>query len=49
MIFRDIFLDEEDDNHKQGTHLEIHRLLKDSLKKDDLQDSLISKLCENER
>jgi len=43
--------DEEDNNNnnEKEPHIEIHKSLKDSLKTDDLQDSLISKLCEIER
>ncbi|CAF3782654.1 unnamed protein product [Adineta steineri] len=41
--------DEEQEKNTQETRVELHKLLKDSLKNDDLQDSLISKLCEIER
>jgi len=41
--------DSENEKNIQETHFELHKLLKDSLKNDDLHDSLISKLCEIER
>ncbi|CAF0906134.1 unnamed protein product [Adineta ricciae] len=45
--------DDDDDKDKNAnieqTRFELHKLLKDSLKKDDLQDSVLSKLCEIER
>jgi len=34
---------------EQEPHLEVHDLLKSTLKNDDLQDSFIAKLCEMER
>jgi hypothetical protein len=48
-IADDIESDEEDSSDEKESYIEFHKLLKDSLKNDDLQDSLISKLCENER
>ncbi|CAF1393191.1 unnamed protein product [Rotaria magnacalcarata] len=45
--------DDDDDGEKEKcseeTRFELHKLLKESLKNDDLQDNLISKLCEIER
>jgi hypothetical protein len=41
--------DSENEKNFQETRFELHKLLRDSLKNDDLQDSLISKLCEIER
>jgi len=41
--------DNENEKNNQETRFELHKLLKDSLKNDDLHDSLISKLCEIER
>ncbi|CAF2372213.1 unnamed protein product [Rotaria sp. Silwood2] len=45
--------DDDDDDEKEKcseeTRFELHKLLKDSLKNDDLQDSLLNKLCEIER
>ncbi|CAF0849379.1 unnamed protein product [Rotaria sp. Silwood1] len=45
--------DDDDDDEKEKcseeTRFQLHKLLKESLKKDDLQDSLISKLCDIER
>jgi hypothetical protein len=40
--------DEKDKNYKE-TRFELHKLLRERLKDDDLQDNLIVKLCENER
>ena len=40
--------DEKDKNYKE-TRFELHKLLRERLKEDDLQDNLIAKLCENER
>jgi hypothetical protein len=49
-IEEDLSIDDEEDNHeKKETHIEMHQLLKDRLKNDDLQDNLLTKLCENER
>lgn len=39
----------ERDNNDNETRIELHKLLKEQLKHDDLQDSLINKLCEIER
>ncbi|CAF1407645.1 unnamed protein product [Rotaria sordida] len=45
--------DDDDDDEKEKcseeTRFELHKLLKKSLKNDELQDSLISKLCDIER
>ena len=41
--------DDDEEKNSNGNQLELHKLLKDSLKNDDLQDTLISKLCEIER
>ena len=49
----DLSDDDDDDKNKnenvEQTRFELHKLLKDSLKRDDLQDSVLSKLCEIER
>lgn len=43
--------DDEDKNEEytEETRLELHRLLKESLKREEIHDSLLSKLCEIER
>jgi hypothetical protein len=41
--------DDEKDNKIQETRFELHKLLRERLKEDDLQDNLITKLCEIER
>lgn len=48
------FIDEDDSNSdkdidEKETCIELHKLLKDHLKHDDLQDRLINKLCDIER
>lgn len=42
-------VDKDKNENMEQTRFELHKLLKDSLKKDDLQDSVLSKLCEIER
>lgn len=49
-----IFISEKDLNktnqsYENDTQFELHKLLKDTLRRDDLQDSLINKLCDLER
>ncbi|CAF3489317.1 unnamed protein product [Rotaria sp. Silwood1] len=56
-IFHDLQDDEEENTNqnetdnvsRRGTRFELHKLLKDNLRKDDLQDSLINKLYDFER
>jgi len=40
---------ETNNSSLQETKFELHKLLKDNLRKDDLQDGLINKLCDFER
>ncbi|UJR15732.1 hypothetical protein I4U23_002667 [Adineta vaga] len=49
IINEDDSSDDDKDKNIDDTHVEFHKLLKDSLKNDDMQDSFLSKLCENER
>jgi hypothetical protein len=43
------FIREKNDSFQLETRFELHKLLKDNLRKDDLQDNLINKLYNFER
>ncbi len=43
------FIREKNDSFQPETRFELHKLLKDNLRKDDLQDNLINKLYNLER
>jgi len=44
-----IFIREKNDSFQPETYFELHKLLKDNLRRDDLQDNLINKLYDLER